>query len=279
MSHVTKKRNVCTCSLSPSRLIFFLNKSFHTLAESHAEMFTVYTHAQMNEMAESAIFNGPSTIINISDKLHFYILPNILVKKLTLWTLQKSCHFIVFVFCNISLSIDKAIYCCVLTIDIFKKCDKIESKRVSCHKFRFKYVNNSRITLFMKVFFKSQIFMTVLNRLTWKKTPISSGKETYSIDILSNLLTQFSSVPRDAASVTLSGSSVTCNVTQTVPTTFIRTLWSISSIRTFCKFLQFFWNRIRYTQVSFYFEWRNYNFKPLLTTEIFHSKNILNNEY
>lgn len=214
MSHVTKKRNVCTCSLSPSRLIFFLNKSFHTLAESHAEMFTVYTHAQMNEMAESAIFNGPSTIINISDKLHFYILPNILVKKLTLWTLQKSCHFIVFVFCNISLSIDKAIYCCVLTIDIFKKCDKIESKRVSCHKFRFKYVKQY--------------------------------------------------IPK---------------YTQTVPTTFIRTLWSISSIRTFCKFLQFFWNRIRYTQVSFYFEWRNYNFKPLLTTEIFHSKNILNNEY
>lgn len=79
--NVTKKRKVRTCSLSPSRLIFFLSKSFHTLAESHAEMFTVYAHAQMNEMAESAIFNGPSTTINMSGKLHFYILQSILVKK------------------------------------------------------------------------------------------------------------------------------------------------------------------------------------------------------
>lgn len=61
--------------------LFFLNKSFHTLAESHAEMFTVYAHAQMNEMAESAMFNGNSTIINMSGKLHFYILQSILVKK------------------------------------------------------------------------------------------------------------------------------------------------------------------------------------------------------
>lgn len=44
-------------------------------------MFTVYAHAQMNEMAESAIFNGPSTTINMSGKLHFYILQSILVKK------------------------------------------------------------------------------------------------------------------------------------------------------------------------------------------------------
>lgn len=79
--NVTTKRKVRTCSLSPSRLIFFLNKSFHTLAESHAEMFTVYAHAQMNEMAESAMFNGNSTIINMSGKLHFYILQSILVKK------------------------------------------------------------------------------------------------------------------------------------------------------------------------------------------------------
>lgn len=27
----------------------FLTKSFHTLAESHVEMFTIYAHAPMNE--------------------------------------------------------------------------------------------------------------------------------------------------------------------------------------------------------------------------------------
>lgn len=88
-----------------------------------------------------------------------------LLKKID--TFNISCHFIVFVFCNISLSIDIASNCCVWTIDIFKKCHNIESKRVSCH--RFRYVNNSRITLFMIAFvFKSQIFMTVLIYLTWK---------------------------------------------------------------------------------------------------------------
>lgn len=47
--------------------------------------------------------------------------------------------------------------------------------------------------------------------------------------------TQFSSTPRITASVTLPGCSVTRNVTQTHPTTFMHTLWSISSNRTFYK--------------------------------------------
>lgn len=94
-----------------------------------------------------------------------------LFKKLTLLTLQQSCHFIVFVFCNTSLSIDIASNCCVWTIDIFKKCNNIESKRVSCH--RLRYVNNSRITLFMIAFFKITDIHDCTHLFNLKNTPIS----------------------------------------------------------------------------------------------------------